>query len=118
LSETGARIATYTEFWRHYLREHAKPATRAWHYLGTSLTLLSVTGAAALREPWLLLAAVFLGYTPAWLGHFTSEHNRPATFRYPLWSLVSDFRMFAVWLGGRLPRELERAGIGQQKAGS
>jgi hypothetical protein len=119
LAETDARIASYAEFWRYYLREHAKPATRAWHYLGTSLTLLCFVATAALRQPWLLIAAVILGYAPAWLGHFTSEHNRPATFRYPLWSLISDFRMFAAWLGGRLPRELERAGIGrQQKAGS
>ncbi len=107
------RIATYPEFWRYYLREHAKPATRAWHYLGTSLTILCLIAAAALRQPWLLLASIILGYAPAWIGHFTSEHNRPATFRYPLWSLVSDFRMFGVWLAGGLGRELGAAGIGQ-----
>lgn len=109
---TAARIATYSEFWPYYLREHAKPTTRAWHYVGTSLTILCLLGAILWRQPWLLLAAVILGYAPAWLGHFTSEHNRPATFRYPLWSLASDFRMLAAWLSGRLPRELERAGIG------
>lgn len=120
---TGPRVARYSEFWPYYLREHAKPATRAWHYFGTSLTILCLLGALAFRQPWLLLAAVILGYAPAWLGHFTSEHNHPATFRYPLWSLVSDFRMLAAWLSGRMPRELERAGLapspgGQQKAGS
>lgn len=119
---SGDRITSYRAFWHHYLREHAKPATRAWHYLGTSLTLVCLIVAAVLREPWLLLAAVILGYAPAWIGHFTSEGNHPATFRYPLWSLYSDFRMFAVWLGGRMPRELEAAGVerdsGGQKAGS
>lgn len=105
------RIATYSQFWSYYLREHAKPATRAWHFLGTTLTILCLAGAVVLKDPWLLVAAIVLGYGPAWLGHFTSEHNRPATFRYPLWSLYSDFRMFAVWLGGGLPRELERAGV-------
>lgn len=115
---TKARIESYHEFWLYYLREHAKPTTRAWHYLGTSLTLLSIIAAAILSQPWLLLAAVLLGYAPAWIGHFTSEHNKPATFRYPLWSLASDFRMFATWLAGRLPRELERAGVGAQRAGA
>ena len=112
---TEGRIESYREFWPYYLREHGRPATRAWHYLGTSLTLLSVIAAAILGQPSLLLAAVILGYAPAWIGHFTSEHNKPATFRYPLWSLYSDFRMFATWLSGRMPRELERAGVGTQK---
>ena len=108
---TGDRIATYPQFWRYYLREHAKPATRAWHYLGTSLTILCLAGAVAMHEPWLLLAAVILGYTLAWIGHFTSEKNRPATFRYPLWSLYSDFRMFGAWILGRLPAALAEAGV-------
>ena len=115
------RIETYPEFWHYYLREHAKPMTRAWHYLGTSSTLLCLVAAAALRQPWLLMASVVLGYAAAWIGHFTSERNRPATFHYPLWSLASDFRMFGVWLSGRLAGELAAAGIGtagQQKAGS
>jgi len=118
----AARIATYPEFWHYYLREHAKPATRAWHYFGTSLTILCLLAAAVLRQPWFLAASVILGYAPAWIGHFASERNRPATFRYPVWSLVSDFRLFGVWLSGNLARQLEAAGVGaaskQQKAGS
>ena len=115
------RIETYPEFWHYYLREHAKPKTRAWHYLGTSLTLACLIAAAALRQPWFLLASVILGYAPAWIGHFACERNHPATFHYPMWSLVSDFRMFGAWLSGRLAGELAAAGIGrarQQRAGS
>jgi hypothetical protein len=110
-----ARIATYPEFWRYYLREHAKPATRAWHYLGTTCTVLCLFAAVILRQPWLLLASIILGYAPAWTGHFTSEHNHPATLRYPLWSLVSDFRMFGAWVSGRLARELAAAGVGASR---
>lgn len=115
-------IATYPQFWHYYLREHARPGTRAWHFFGTSLAILFILGAIALRAPWLVVAAIILGYAPAWFAHFAIEKNRPATFRYPLWSLFSDFRMLAVWLVGCLPKELAAAGVTQdaedKKAGT
>ncbi len=108
---TSARIATYAEFWRFYLREHARPATRGWHYAGTSLALISLAAALATGAWWLLAAMVIAGYGPAWIGHFAIEKNRPATLRYPLWSLISDFRLYLAWIRGRVPHELAKAGI-------
>lgn len=108
----GERIRSYAEFWPFYLREHAKPATRVWHLVGTSL-VLACLALFVLGAGWGWLAAVpFVGYGPAWFAHFFVERNRPATFRYPFWSLISDFRMFVLWLGGRLNAELKRAGVG------
>jgi len=105
------RLTSYSDFWPYYLSEHRRPATRALHYLGTGLGL-ALLAAAVLTADWRLLpAALVAGYAFAWIGHATVERNRPATFRYPLWSFVSDFRMFGFWLAGRLGRELERHGI-------
>lgn len=102
---------TYSEFWLFYLRQHSRPVTRAWHYLGTSVAICSFAAWLATGLHFWVLAALLGGYGPAWIGHFFVERNRPATFRYPLWSLVSDFRMYGAWLSGRLSRELARAGV-------
>lgn len=104
-------IATLEAFWPYYLREHAKPATRAWHYLGSSLALVALLALLVTGDLWYLAVALVVGYGPAWIGHYFVEHNRPATFRYPLWSLLCDWRMFAAWASGRLGAELARAGV-------
>jgi hypothetical protein len=102
------RIATYAEFWPYYVGEHRSRACRGLHYLGTSLALSTVIGAIVTGTPWLFLVALVSGYGPAWVGHFFVERNRPATFKYPLWSLFSDFRMFAFALRGKMADEVAR----------
>jgi hypothetical protein len=108
---SAPKITTYREFWPYYLREHAKPRTRAIHYVGTGLATASLIAAIVTGNPWLLIVMLFAGYGPAWIGHFFIEHNRPATFTYPLWSLFSDFRMAFTWLTGGMARELAKAGV-------
>ena len=102
----ATRFRTYAEFWPFYLGEHARPTTRAVHYLGTLASTASLVAAAATWNGWWLLAVPVLGYGPAWFGHFFIEKNRPAAFQAPFWSLISDYRMCGLFLTGRLGDEL------------
>jgi hypothetical protein len=103
-----ARIQSFAEFWPYYIGEHRSPLCRGLHYFGTSLALITMTTAVVTATGWLALVALVLGYGPAWVGHFFIERNRPASFKYPLWSLASDFKMLGLALRGRMDGEVVR----------
>jgi hypothetical protein len=108
MSASRETFETFEQFWPYYLGEHRDPLNRALHYVGTSLMLGTVATAAITANPtWLLLAPV-VGYGPAWFGHFVIEHNKPATFKHPVWSLMGDFKMIGMAVTGKLDAELER----------
>jgi hypothetical protein len=106
---------SYAEFWPYYLNAHADRRTRALHYAGSTAAAGALALAAATRDWRWLVAAPLLGYGCAWLGHVAFEHNRPATFGHPGWSLFSDFRMLGLFLSGRLGGELRRAGLAARR---
>jgi len=107
---TSTRIQSYNEFYLYYLSEHADERCRSLHYIGTSLTFVFL-GLAIFVSAWYFLAMPLAGYSFAWYAHFFVEKNRPATFTYPFWSLVSDYKMFFSWLGGKLDNQLKEAGV-------
>src|SRR5450755_2160808 len=106
--DSDARFRGFEEFWPFYVGQHSRPGTRALHFVGTSLALALVAAAIATQHAYLYAWALLAGYGFAWIGHFFIEKNRPATFRYPLWSLRGDFRMYALMWRGRMTREFER----------
>lgn len=93
---------SYDQFFAYYVKQHANPANRLLHATGTSLGILTVIAAFATGHPWFALLWMPIGYGFAWTGHFLLEKNKPATFGHPWWSFISDFRMLALMLTGRL----------------
>lgn len=96
------RFKSFAEFYPYYLQEHSNATCRRLHYVG-SLLVLSVLVYALLTQQWLwLLALPVIGYGFAWIGHFVFEKNRPATFDYPLYSLLGDWVMLKDAFTGRI----------------
>ncbi|MCE3263380.1 MAG: hypothetical protein K0R43_2459 [Pseudoduganella sp.] len=96
------RYATFKEFYPFYLREHANSTCRRLHFVGSSIVLLLLAMVLVTGELKLLWLVPVVGYGFAWVGHFFFEHNRPATFKYPLFSLMGDWVMFRDMLTGRV----------------
>ncbi|VEE60725.1 Predicted membrane protein [Shewanella putrefaciens] len=93
---------SFTEFYPFYLSQHQDLTCRRLHFIGSFLVLLLFVAALVFANGWLLLFIPLVGYGFAWVGHFVFEHNRPATFQYPLYSLMGDWVMFAQILTGKL----------------
>jgi hypothetical protein len=105
------RSESFDDFWQFYLREHAKPATRALHYLGTGLFALGILAFVMSGNLWFVPAALAAASGPAWIGHLFIENNRPTAFTRFSWSLACDFRMTFSWLTGHINEDLKRAGV-------
>ena len=102
IASGARRYSSFAEFYPYYLREHAHPTCRRLHFVGTTLVIallvLAIVGSRWSLLWWLPIA----GYGFAWIGHFFFEKNRPATFRYPFYSLIGDFAMYRDMLTGRI----------------
>lgn len=89
---------TFSDFYPFYLSQHQNRMCRKLHFIGSCLVLLLLVIAVLSQAWWLCWFIPVVGYGFAWLGHFMFEHNRPATFQYPLYSLIGDWVMFAQML--------------------
>lgn len=92
----------FRQFYPYYLSEHSDRNCKRLHFAGSWLVLGVIVAAILLGNPWLLLLVPVVGYGFAWAGHFLFEHNRPATFTHPLYSLMGDWVMFWQILTGRV----------------
>ncbi|MCU0823586.1 MAG: DUF962 domain-containing protein [Leptospira sp.] len=91
-----------SEFFPFYMQEHSHPVNRALHFIGTSLALGCILSFFATFKFYILVLALVSGYFFAWIGHFFIQKNRPATFKYPFYSFVSDWIMYAKMLTGKI----------------
>lgn len=107
MQKSAERYHSFSEFWPFYVGEHSKPLTRRLHFIGTA-SLLPLLVLALFSSLYVLFLLPLAGYGFAWCAHFYIEKNKPATFKYPLWSLLADFKMFYLMLTGKMDSEIAR----------
>ncbi len=72
-------------------RTHSHGSIEGFSMLFTYLTTMFVS-----TKSWKkALVVPVVAYSFAWAGHFLFEHNRPATFIYPTYSLIGDMKLWA-----------------------
>ncbi|AZS20184.1 MULTISPECIES: Mpo1-like protein [unclassified Caulobacter] len=99
-TRVAERHQSFAAFYPFYISEHAHPVSRRLHVVGTSLVIVFLV--LGLGLDWrFFVAAPLTGYGFAWVGHFVFEKNRPATFKYPVYSLMGDFRLWFETVTGR-----------------
>jgi len=98
---------SFEEFWPFYVCEHRNPKTRLFHFLGTA-AIIPLFGLTLFYRPRIGFLIPVCAYGLAWVSHFFIEKNRPATFSYPLWSIIGDFKMFWLMCIGKMEKEVLR----------
>ena len=96
------RFKSFIEFYPFYLKEHRNKTCRLLHVIGTTFVIGLAIAAIYQNNARLWILVPVAGYGFAWVGHFFFEKNKPATFKYPLWSLGSDFKMYFEILSGKI----------------
>ncbi|CAA0092328.1 Uncharacterised protein [Zhongshania aliphaticivorans] len=97
------QFSSFAEFYPFYLAEHTNIICRRLHFVGSSLVIALLISTFATQDWALLWLLPVIGYGFAWVGHFFFEHNKPATFKHPLYSFMGDWVMAKDMLIGKIP---------------
>ena len=103
--KSESSFKNYQEFYYFYLSEHSNNVCRNLHYIGNTIVLLVLIYSIYTQDFILLWSLPVIGYGFAWIGHFFFEHNKPASFKWPIWSFVSDWVMLFQFITGTLKKE-------------
>lgn len=99
---------SFSDFWPTYVLAHSKPATRAFHLVGTLVGWSTLIAGVLLLDWRFIVLAPVIPYPIVWFSHLFIEHNKPATFGHPGWSWLADQKMVGLMLTGRMSAEVAR----------
>ena len=102
VNEVAMHFNSFEEFYPFYLSQHQNKLCRRLHFVGSTLGLVGLGAAIVTGKKRYIAAGIVAGYGCAWGGHFFFEHNKPATFKYPVYSFMGDWVMFKDMLTGKI----------------
>ena len=106
--------SSFVEFWPEYLRAHRKGSTRLCHYIATVVGACVGFYGIFTFQPLVFMVGILAGYVIAVSSHYVFEGRKPLVLRNPVWGAISDLRMFALALAGRLAAEFQKHQIRQE----
>ncbi|MBV2167053.1 MAG: DUF962 domain-containing protein [Kaistella sp.] len=95
------RIKTFKKFYSYYLSQHRKKWTRIFHFAGTLLVIAVIIYVLQSGKERFLWYLPIFGWGFSAFSHYVFEKNKPTSFKYPVFTLISDFRMFFELLTGK-----------------
>jgi hypothetical protein len=102
---------TIEQFYPYYLSQHSNNVCRLLHFIGTTIAIRNILMLLYTFSIIYLVYAIVGAYSLAWIGHFFVEKNKPATFNYPVKSLICDFIMYGKIITGQIHNDFKKHGL-------
>ncbi len=96
------KFTSFKKFYPYYLSEHKLRINKILHIIGSLTSITFIIIIIYIEKYKYIPLSIFFGYGCAWIGHFIFEKNRPATFKYPIYSFLGDWMMLKDVLTGKI----------------
>ena len=96
------KFTSFKKFYPYYLSEHKLRINKILHIIGSLTSLIFMISTIYIEKYKYIPISILCGYACAWIGHFVFEKNKPATFKYPIYSFIGDWVMLKDVLIGKV----------------
>jgi hypothetical protein len=90
------------EYYVYYLAKHSKQWTRRVHLIGTVVGAIGAAVSVARVDPIGAAVSTAVGAAICWAGDIGVEGATPTTFKNPIWSVYSNFKMVGQMFSGSM----------------
>ena len=108
MSADPYEVASFEEFWPHYVRLHTRRETHVFHAVGSLACLGFLLIAALTGHPLLALMGPIADYGFSQASHRMFEANRTTPWKNQVWHTRAELRMLRLVLRGRMGAEVVR----------
>ncbi len=101
-----SQLATFEQFWPHFLSSHRRPVTRFMHVAALGAAAVGMYAAVRRRRLSPLLIGGAAAFTLATAAHPLFEGNTPQNLGRPLWAARGFLRLCVRTVTGRISAEV------------